>query len=85
MAHAQTIEGTWEELALRADEFRGKTLRLTVVSEEVPPALPAAPQNLAEFLGDFIGAVEGSGADNSEDTGRKFAAHLAEKHREGRL
>ncbi len=88
MAQTQSIEGTWEELTRRADEFHGKTLRLTIVADafEAPPLTPPdAPHNLAEYLGDFIGAVAGSGANNSEDTGRKFAAHLAEKHREQRL
>jgi hypothetical protein len=85
MAQIQSIEGIWEELALRADEFHGKTLRLTIVSEENPLSLHDEPQNLAEYLGDFIGAVAGSGANNSEDTGSKFTAHLHEKYREQRL
>ena len=41
--------------------------------------------NLADYLGDFIGAVEGSGTNNSEDTGAKFGAYLAAKQIEGRL
>ena len=32
----QVYEGTWEDLAMHADEFEGKQLRLTVV-EELPP------------------------------------------------
>jgi len=56
MAQPQIIEGTWDELSQHADEFRGKRLRLTVLDED-----STAPQNLAEYLGDFIGCIEGSG------------------------
>lgn len=80
MAHVETIEGTWDELSQRAAEFQGKRLRLTIVDEG-----EAAPQNLAEFLGDFIGSIEGSGDNNSDDSGAKFADHLAEKHVDDRL
>lgn len=30
----QIIEGTWKELSTRADEFRGRRLRLIVLPEE---------------------------------------------------
>jgi len=80
MAQAQSIEGTWDELAKHAAEFQGKKLRLTVVSDE-----SALPQNLAEFLGDFIGCIDGCGANNSEDTRDGFASYLTKKHQEGHL
>jgi hypothetical protein len=80
MAKALSMEGTWDELSSHAAEFQGKRLRLTVVAEDAP-----APRNLAEFLGDFVGCIDGSGANNSDDTGSKFAAYVAKKHEEQRL
>ena len=80
MAQVQSIEGTWDELLQHAAEFQGKKLRLTVVADEQPE-----PQNLAEFLGDFIGCIEGSGANNSEESGTMYSAHLVEKHKEHHL
>ncbi len=88
MAELDIFEGTWEELATHADELRGKWLRLTVISDDViarGATETTQPSNLAEFLGDFIGSVEGSGANNSEDTGEKFTQYLVTKHKEGHL
>lgn len=34
MALPQVLEGTWDELAVYADELRGKKLRLTIVGED---------------------------------------------------
>ncbi|MCX6382799.1 MAG: hypothetical protein NT023_25520 [Armatimonadetes bacterium] len=88
MAEAILLEGTWEELLSHAEELRGKRLRITVLPNaasplnrnEEPPSL-----SMTDFLSDFIGCVEGSGANNSEEIGVKYAAHLVEKHREGHL
>lgn len=80
MAQVQSIEGTWDELLQHAAEFQGKKLRLTVVADEQPE-----PQNLADFLGDFIGCIDGSEENFSEDTGEKFSAYLVEKHKDHRL
>jgi hypothetical protein len=35
---AITIEGRWEEILARADEFRGKRVRLTVLDDPAKPA-----------------------------------------------
>ncbi len=48
------------------------------------------PRNLAEALGDFIGAISSSeyvegGARMSEDTGKQFTDILMEKRRRGKL
>ena len=85
MAEREIFEGTWEELTAYADELRGKLLRLTVISTASNSGEAAEPKNLAEFLGDFVGSVEGSGANNSEDTAEKFTQHLVKKHAEGHL
>ena len=57
-----------------------------------PKAEPDAEraQNLAEFLGDYIGSISSSeyvpgGAQMSKDTGKKFAEGMLKKHEEGRL
>ena len=88
MAELDILEGTWDELAIHANELRGKRLRLTVISNTIPvdeATEPVQPKNLAEFLGDFIGSVEGSGENNSDDTGEKFTQYLVKKHEEGHL
>ena len=88
MAELEIFEGTWEELTAYADELRGKLLRLTIIStasNSGEATEPAEPKNLAEFLGNFVGSVEGSGANNSEDTAEKFTQYLVKKHAEGHL
>lgn len=34
MARIEVLEGTWEELSARAEEFKGRRLRLLVLPEE---------------------------------------------------
>lgn len=84
----QVIEGTWEEIAQHADSLAGHHVRVEVLEPEtaVPPAdgLPA-PRNLADLLGDYVGAVKGTGEALSEGTGGRFGEYLEEKKREGRL
>lgn len=48
------------------------------------------PGSLAEYLKDYIGAISSKdrfpeGSRMSEDTGKKFAEGMVEKHRQGRL
>ena len=85
-ASRQIIEGTWEEISQHADTLAGHRLRVEILERE-PAAVPAngAPQNLAELLGDYIGAARGAGEALSERTGERFAEHLAQKRREGHL
>ena len=45
----------------------------------------AKPRNLADLLGDYIGAVKGTGEALSERTGEQFGEYLAQKQHEGRL
>lgn len=81
------IEGTWEEIAAHADALAGHRLRVEVIDSE-PAAAPTnghAPRNLAELLGDYIGAAQGTGDALSERTGERFTEHLAQKKRESRL
>jgi hypothetical protein len=60
------------------------TLRKAFVPAEGANGAPAA-KNLCEFLGSYVGAVEGTGVTLSADTGRHFADYLVEKHQQGRL
>jgi hypothetical protein len=74
-------QGTTPEL-LVLDELR---LRF---SSDRPPVVQEG--NLADFLGEFIGCIHSSevvpgGAQMSTDCGKKFAAGMAKKRREGKL
>lgn len=82
MAGAVIVEGTWDEVLAHADEFRGKRVQVTVLPE---PQVDGETGSLYDFLGDFIGSLEGSGTNYSDDTGKKFADDMAEKHRQGHL
>jgi hypothetical protein len=89
---SKVFEGTWEEIARQADSLAGHRLRVEILEPETgnaPPngesPAPAAPRNLAELLGDYVGSVKGTGEALSERTGERFGEYLAEKHREGRL
>lgn len=62
---------------LTADEFTA--LGNLVRQPESPP------QNLLEFLGDFVGCIEGNGEANSENTGQRFADYLVQKKQAGKL
>jgi hypothetical protein len=44
-----------------------------------------SPQSLADFLGDFVGSIQGSGADHSSNIGEEFGSYVVQKHREQRL
>lgn len=41
------------------------------------------PQNLCDFLGEFVGILD-NGSQMSTDTGRKLTAHLVEQHKANR-
>ena len=45
MARIDVLEGTWEELAARADEFKGRRLRL-IVLPEVKKAADITPDEM---------------------------------------
>lgn len=88
-AARQVIEGTWEEIASQAGTLAGRKLRVEVLEPQAEIAPPigqtAAPRNLAELLGDCVGAVKGTGELLSERTGERFGDYLVQKQREGRL
>jgi hypothetical protein len=82
MAMPQLIQGSWEEISARAEQFKGrKDLMLIVPGDTANPAETsdrALP--LSEALRGRTGLVSFEPSDLSEDTGRKFADLLVEKH-----
>ena len=58
-------------------------LRQLVASKSTAPV---PPRNLLEFLGDFVGCVDGDSDETlSENCGEKFTDYLVEKKRAGKL
>ncbi len=55
-------------------------LREMVVAKSKTP-----PKNLIEFLGEFVGCVEGNGEALSENCGERFTEYLVEKKQAGKL
>ena len=43
------------------------------------------PKNLLEFMGDFVGRLEGNGEALSENTGERFTEYLIQKKQAGKL
>lgn len=77
----QLLEGTWEEIAKHADEFKGCHLQVTVL--DVPPSSingAAHEETLMEVL-DRIGTVDGSPTDISEHAENLWGAFGEKKHR----
>jgi hypothetical protein len=77
-------QGTTPELLVLGD------LRERYLPERQPEPPVVEGQTMADFLKDFIGCIDSSeaypeGSRLSEDTGRKFAALMVEKRRQGKL
>lgn len=80
---SQTIEGTWEEIAERAEELRGKRLRVTVIE---PPALSRYEgMSIAEMFEGRTGLVEFEPDDVAEKAEEYFGQIVEEKYRKGKL
>ena len=82
MAQPHLIQGSWEELCARADEFKGRNDLLLIIpgEAEAKNGGAKASMSLAEALKGRTGVVSFEPTDLSEDTGKKFADLLAEKH-----
>ena len=90
-----TLPGELEKLVIEKAQQQGTTPEMLVLDElrqrfisEAPPV--PAEASLAEFLGDFVGCIHSGelvpgGAQMSTDSGKKFAAGMVKKRREGRL
>jgi hypothetical protein len=88
----RVLEGTWEEVTRHSGDLAGQRVKVLVYTEgtdeteETIKENGNEPQNLLEFLGDYVGAAHSGGAERlSEDTGERFTDHLVEKRRQGHL
>jgi hypothetical protein len=93
---ADTVEGTWEEIAGLAERLSGKRVRLTILSDDNGvPANGAAEastpeQTLADVLAGLTGVIRsrehhgGTVLPLSEDE-TSFGEYLEQKRQEGRL
>lgn len=74
----QVIEGTWEEIQARAAELRGRRLRVIVLPE---PSASQGAGTLRDFLGEFVGCIEGAREPAAECAEEVLEALIAETHR----
>ena len=78
---SQTIEGTWEEIAARADELRGKKLRVTVLELPRQSETEAEKQaRLQRALKPLMGTIDNLPPDLSERAEEYFAQIMDEKY-----
>jgi hypothetical protein len=79
MAKRKIYEGTWEELSTHAEELQAYPRLMLIVPGDTDGMV--TQMNLADALKGYIGTAHFGDANLSEDTGKKFARLLAEKHR----
>jgi hypothetical protein len=80
---AQILEGTWDEIAAHASQLR-KYDRLTLIiptDNGAEPVQNGDGDSLADALKDYIGSFHFGDANLSEDSSKKFAQMLMEKHK----
>ena len=78
---AQIIEGTWEEIAARADELRGKQLRVTVLEIPNRPETEAERQaRLQRALQPLLGTIDNMPPDLAERAEEYYAQIMDEKY-----
>ncbi len=91
-----TLTPALEQAVIERAKQQGTTpelLALDKLNEQFLPLLPSAPSqanNLADYLGEFIGCLDSGelvpgGARMSENIGEKFAEGMLQKRNEGRL
>lgn len=82
MAQPQLIQGSWKDLCARAEEFKDRDDLMLIIpgDAETKNGTIKADMSLAEALKGRTGLVSFEPSDLSEDTGKKFAALLLEKH-----
>jgi hypothetical protein len=74
------IEGRWEEICARASELQGRRVRL-IVLPEAEEATAVEQTSMLEFLGDYVGSVQGSSEPVSEQAEAIVGDILAERAR----
>ncbi|MCW3096296.1 MAG: hypothetical protein JWL77_1914 [Chthonomonadaceae bacterium] len=82
MAQTQLIQGSWEELSAHAEEFKNRSDLMLIIpgDAEAKNGTVKEGMNLAEALKGRTGLVSFEPTDLSEDTGKKFADLLVERH-----
>jgi hypothetical protein len=79
LAEAARKKGTTTELLAL------ESLRQLFPPESRGAAPPEGATNLLEYLGDFVGSLQGTGESFSQDCGERFTDYLVEKKKAGRL
>jgi hypothetical protein len=74
------IEGRWEEICAHASELQGRRVRL-IVLPEAEEATAVEQTSMLEFLGDYVGSVQGSSEPVSEQAEAIVGDILAERAR----
>ena len=84
MAQPQLIQGSWEDLCARAEEFKNRDDLLLIIpgNAEAKNCTVNEGMSLAEALTGRTGLVSFEPSDLSENTGKKFADLLVEKHQQ---
>ncbi|OYT70511.1 MAG: hypothetical protein CFK48_06025 [Armatimonadetes bacterium CP1_7O] len=72
------IEGTWDEVQQHAQELQGRRVRVLVLPE---PSV-SAQGTLREFLGEFVGCIEGRAEPMAECAEEAVETLIAETYRE---
>lgn len=72
------IEGTWGEIQARAEELQRRRLRVIVLPE---PSAPSGAGSLRDFLGEFVGCIEGAQEPAAGCAEEVLEALIAETHR----
>jgi hypothetical protein len=89
LTDGQVLEGTWEEIAERAEELAGRRIRVTVLSNGRGAAeAPAPGESLADALEGLVGVIRsrrGRGVSHASEDETTFGDYLEEKRRKGRL
>jgi len=82
MVQPLVIQGSWEEISARAEEFKDRNDLLLIVpaASETQNGIVKEGISLAEALKGRTGLVSFEPSDLSKNTGKKFASLLTEKH-----
>lgn len=82
------FKGPWEKVRRELEEYDaelgGHDVTLTVSESDNLPEQNSG-ETLADFLGDYIGCIEGTTESMSGNLGEKFTEYLTEKHKQGSL
>ena len=86
MAHLEVFEGTWEELAARAETFKGRQLRLIVLPEAAAPTERVTDERqlreaAARLFAEADRIEREPGTLSSNPYQAAFGEIIAEKHR----